>query len=318
MTSLARRYAVRFALGSALLASACQNDSNADFDEGGLMSPDTGGSGASDAGGSDAAAGVDSGGSSAGGTANGGKASGGDASQGGKANAGAGGVATVGGKGGSSNGGSSNGGKAGTAAGGAPPQAGKAGMGGLAGSATAGSGGTVGIPPEPVTFETTDIDDTYVASCFPSMNYGALLSMNVDGDGDGNDSCTYQILIIAPLSGIPAGALVSEATLTLTCTNAGDPITVSYVNEAWKELMVRYNTRPEAGAALGTVTCEQPGDEVTINLTSAVKAWLAGDHAAHGIYLRTEDSDGTDFATSEALSTSTRPAFRVTYTLPVK
>jgi len=316
MTSLARRYAVRFALGSALLASACQQDSNADFDEGGLVSPDTGGSGASDAGGSAAAAGVDSGGSSAGGTASGGKASGGETSQGGKANAGAGGVATVGGKGGSS-----NGGKAGTDAGGAPPQAGKAGVGGVAGSATAGgggSGGTVVTPPEPVTFETTDIDDTYVASCYPAMNYGALSSMNVDGDGDDSYSCTYQILIVAPLSGIPAGALVSEATLTLTCTNAGDPITVSYVNEAWKELTVRYNTRPEVGASLGTVTCTQQGQEVAIDLTSAVKAWLAGDQAANGIYLRTDDTDGTDFDTSEAHTTSTRPVFRVTYTLPVK
>ena len=177
-------------------------------------------------------------------------------------------------------------------------------------------GGTVGTPPPPapVTFETTDLDDTYVASCFPSMNYGALSSMNVDG----NNSCTYQILISAPLSGIPAGALVSAATLTLTCTNAGGPITVSYVNEAWKELTVRYNTRPEAGASLGTVTCGQQGEDVTINLTSAVKAWLAGDHAANGIYLRTEDSDGTDFDTSEAHTTRTRPVFRVTYTLPVK
>jgi hypothetical protein len=104
--------------------------------------------------------------------------------------------------------------------------------------------------------------------------------------------------------------------VTLTCTNAGDPITVSYVNETWKELTVRYNTRPEIGASLGTITCAQPGEEVTINLTSAVKAWLAGDHAAYGIYLRSDDSDGTDFDTSEAHTTSTRPAFRVTYTLP--
>jgi hypothetical protein len=177
-------------------------------------------------------------------------------------------------------------------------------------------GGTVVTPPKPITFETTDIDDTYVASCYPSMNYGALSSMNVDGEGDGIDSCTYQILIMAPLSSVPAGALVSEATLTLTCTNAGDPITVSYVNETWKELTVRYNTRPEIGASLGTITCAQPGEEVTINLTSAVKAWLAGDHAAYGIYLRSDDSDGTDFDTSEAHTTSTRPAFRVTYTLP--
>jgi hypothetical protein len=299
------------------LASACQHDSSADFDDTELMSPGTGGGGATDAGGSDAAtAGVDAGGSSSGGS----EASAGTTSQGGKAGAGASGSSSSGGKGGASSGGkggASSGGKAGTDAGGSAPQAGKAGQGGMAGSATAGGGmgGTVVTPPEPMTFETTDIDDTYLVSCYPNMNYGALSSMSVDG----NDSdCTYQILIIAPLSGIPAGALVSEATLTLTCTNAGGPITVSYANEAWKELMVRYNTRPEVGASLGTVTCQAQGEEVTINLTSAVKAWLAGEHAANGIYLRTEDSDGTDFDTSEAHTTSTRPVFSVTYTLPVK
>jgi hypothetical protein len=321
VTSLTRRRAVWFALGAALVTSACQRDSDANFDDSGLMPPGAGGSGASDAGGSDSAAGVDAGGSSLGG----GNASAGDPGQGGKASAGTSGGPAVGGSGGSSNGGSSNGGsssggKAGTDMGGTASVAGKAGMGGVAGSATAGSGmgGTVVTPPKPITFETTDIDDTYVASCFPSMNYGALASMNVDGEGDGIDSCTYQILIIAPLSGIPAGALVSKATLTLTCTNAGDPITVSYANEPWKELTVRYNTRPEVGATLDTITCQQEGEEVTIELTGAVKAWLAGEHAAHGIYLRTDESDGTDFDTSEAHTTSTRPVFRVTYVPPVK
>ena len=306
MTTLTRRYAAWFALGAALVASACQRDSDVNFDDSRLMPPGTGGSGASDAGGSDAAAGLDAGGTSSGGT----DASAGEASQGGTASAGTSGNPATGGKVGSNNGGTDTGGKA--------AQGGKAGMSGQVGggSATAGGGmgGTVVTPPAPVTFETTDIDDTYVASCAQSMNFGALSTMIVDGDS----SCTYQILIIAPLSDIPAGALVSDATLTLTCTDEGDPATVSYVNEPWKELMVRYNTRPEVGASLGTVTCQQPGQEVIINLTSAVKAWLAGDHAANGIYLRSDDSDGTDFDTSEAHTTSTRPVFRVTYALPVK
>jgi hypothetical protein len=210
MTSRTRRYAVWFALGCALAAGACQRDSDANFDDHGLRPPGTGGAGASDAGGSDAAAGVDPGGSSSG-DSNG---SAGDPNQAGKGSAGTSGSPAMGGQGGSS-----NGGKAGTDTGGMAPQAGKASMGGVAGAATAGSGmgGTVVTPPKPITFETTDIDDTYVASCYPSMNYGALSSMNVDGEGDGIDSCTYQILIMAPLSSVPAGALVSEATLTLTC-----------------------------------------------------------------------------------------------------
>jgi hypothetical protein len=301
MTSFCRVFGPRIALGTALLASACQHDSNANFDDSNLTSPDAGGSG--DTGGSNASAGDSS---DAGSATAGSKADGGSASVAGKSSGGAGNPA--GGKGGSA----SNGGKAGTDAGGAMSQAGKTGQGGAAGSAV--GGGTGGSAnPEPITVQTSDIDDTDVASCMQLMNFGEDKSLNVDGDG----GCKYETLFDFPRLELPAGAQVSAATLTLTCTNVGGAITVAYANEAWKELMVRWNNRPEVGATLGTITCAQVG-EVSIDLTVAFKAWLAGEHAADGIYLRTENTDGTDFDSSEADKASARPTLSVTYTLPVK
>jgi hypothetical protein len=295
MASLYRVLGLRVALGAALLASACQHDSNADFDDRGLTSPDVGGS---DVGGSSAAAAGENPGA-----AGGAEADAGGPGTAGKSSGGAGGSSAAG-KGGSAN----VGGKAGANAGGTG-QAGKAGQGGGAGSANGGTGGTT-TPPEPVTIETSDIDDTNVAACFPNMNFGEERSLNVDGD-----SCAYETLIDWPRLDLPTGAQVSNATLSLTCTNAGGVITVAYANEAWKELMVRWNTRPEVGETLGTVTCVQPG-ELTIDLTSAFDAWLSDEHARDGIYLRTESTDGTDFASSEADKAASRPKLNVTYTLP--
>jgi len=299
MSSHIRVFASRFALGTALVASACQHDSNVIFDDGALKSPDTGGSGATDNGGTDAAAGADTGGSSSSG-------SGGSTNQGGKATAGEAGR----GQAGKATGG--GGGKAGSDAGGSTSQGGKIGQGGKAGSANAGGGVGGSSTPEPVTVETTEIADTDVSSCAVG-NRGEAVSMTVGG----GPACNYEILINAPLTIVPDGAIVSAATLTLTCTDPGGPIMVSYVNEAWDELNVRWNNRPNMGMMIDTVTCD-PAGEITIDLTSAVRAWLAGDHKPNGIYLHSESSDGTDFDTSESEDVGARPKLSITYTVPPK
>ena len=301
LTSLGRVLGPRIALTSALLASACQHDSGASFDDTALTPPDTGGS--SNAGASNTDAGKTSqGASSAGGTtANAGGDSGGKASAGaaGSATAGAGGKPT------------SNGGKAGMDAGGAAGQAGKGGQGGSAG--VGGTAGTAGAKNDPVTIDITDIADTDVESCMQQLNHGEAKSINVDGD----NNCVVQSLLNAPLQDIPDGAVVNDATLTLNCINVGDPVTVYYVNESWVEDSVRWYNKPAVGQVLGTVMCTVLG-AVTIDLKAAVTAWLAGDHGPYGIYLRTEATDGMDFSSSEADDVADRPKLTVTYTLPVK
>jgi hypothetical protein len=292
---LSRVLGLRGAIFAALLASACQHDSGAVFDDSKLSPDDQGGS--LSTGGEDAAgAGVGDGGKAAGGTSsNAGKPSGRTA------------------MGGKSPGG---GGKGGTGMGGAAGQsgmAGKAGSGG--GNGGSGGGGMAGMPttdPEPVTVDITDIADTQVSACNPNENFGEAVSMNVDGD----NFCTLYMLINPSLAEVPEGALVSEATLTLNCTNVGGAVTVSYVADAWGEDMARWNNRPDVGTAFGTFTCEQ-GGPVTIDLKAAVTAWLAGTRKPYGIYFRTEDTDGSDYDTSEA-SNGTPPVLSVTYTLPVK
>lgn len=308
MTAFCKVYGPRFALGGALLVSACQHDSGASFDDSKLTSPgsDTGGS--SSTGGSDAEAGTTSQGAA---SAGGSQASAGSNAAG-KTNGGA--SASAGSAAGGSGGVASGGGKAGMDAGGVAGQAGKGGTGGSAGVAgMTGMAGMAGAKNDPVTIDIGDCYDTYVESCMPGMNHGEAISMNVDAD----DSCVVQSLIRPPLTQIPDGAVVNEATLTLTCINVGDPATVYYANEDWVEDEVRWNTKPAVGMVLGTVSCTVLG-KVTIDLKVAVKAWLAGTHGDYGIYLRMETSDGTDFSTSEADKGGDRPKLTVTYTLPAK
>ena len=50
----------------------------------------------------------------------------------------------------------------------------------------------------------------------------------------------------------------------------------------------------------------------------AVVAWLSGEHHGYGVYLTSENTNGTDFASSEADEAASRPKLSVTYTLPQK
>jgi len=317
LSSLRNILGPRVAFCGALVACACQYDSKAVFDDSSLPSKQAGGSGGSSSDASDGGASAGANDSGSAGQVKGGASASAGSSMGGKPSAGAAG-ASMGGKAGGASG------KGGAEAGGSVGQGGGAGKAGSAGSLATGGGGTSGAgggaggggkpnEPQPMTFETTDIDDTEVRSCMPNANFGDLDTFNVDGD----QFCAVYALINAPLAGVPDGALVSDASLSLTCTNTGEAIAVSYVDGKWAELEVRWNNRPQAGTVLGSITCDQLG-EVKIDLTAAVKAWLAGDQKNFGIYLRTDNTDGTDFDSSEASDPAVRPKLSVTYTLPVK
>lgn len=285
------------ALSAALLAGACQHDSTADFDDTHLSS---GGSGAASSGGSTAEPGAggvsDAGGPSAGGS------TAGSSAMGGKSGSGAGGSG-AGGKGGGSAG------KGGQTAGGS--DAGGTNGGGKGGTETAGTGGTNPIPdPDPVTVQIHDFDDATISSCDANENFGNQNILQTDGD-----FCRFDSLINPTLTAIPAGATVSKATLSLLCVNPGGVVTVAFATgKKWTESMVRWMTRPEVGELIQEVSCAKDGDVVAIDLTDAVTAWLSGTVEADGIFLRTVDTDGTDFASSEAGKEADRPVLEVTYT----
>lgn len=285
------------ALSAALLAGACQHDSNADFNDTHL--PSAGSGATSSSGGTTpepGAAGAEEGGS----PSAGGSSTAGNAAMGGKASAGGTG-------GGGKPGGTA--GKGGQAMGGSEPGGG-GGNAGKGGGETAGTGGNPLPDPEPVTIQIHDFEDSSISSCDMNENFGNQNILQTDGD-----LCRYDALINPSLADIPAGATISKATLSLTCVNPGGTVTVNFATtKKWTESMVRWSNRPEVGELIQEVSCQQDGDVVTIDLTDAVVGWLAGTTDALGIYLRTANTDGTDFASSEAGKESERPVLEVTYT----
>lgn len=286
------------ALPWALLAFACQGHGDALFDNSNLGTPSAGGVGAAGAGASSSGG---SGGSDTGATSTSGSAS----SEAGESGSGANAAGGSGGDG-------SEGGSAGARAGGS-------GEGGSAGTGRAGSGGTKSEPepePEPVTIELTAFEDTYVSSCADFTNFGGADELRVDAEA--SSECVYQSLFRVGLEQIPEGALVSNATLTLTCVDAGGSVAVSHAAQAWVEDSVRWHDRPDSGDAIGSLTCDTAGGTVTLELKATLVAWLAGELPNHGLYFRTEAENGTDLVSSESPEASARPTLSVTYTLPVK
>jgi hypothetical protein len=204
----------------------------------------------------------------------------------------------------------------GSAAGGEPSSAGKASGGGSGVSGAGGVAGSGPMPPQPVTYETLDLDDAQIASCRPLENFGNEPSFTVDASGSGPGACVYQALLSAPLAKVPEGATIQEATLTLHCTNGGDAVQLGYVDGPWQELGVTWTKRPAQGGALGSVTCAQAGP-LAFDLTAAAQAWLTSKQPSYGIYLTTTGDNGTDIASSEASVAAQRPQLRVVY-LPEK
>ncbi|MDF3069093.1 MAG: hypothetical protein K0R38_4694 [Polyangiaceae bacterium] len=300
MTALASSYRLfwlHFSVACALWAVACERDTSVLFDDSEAVagtgtdapragaSNDTGGEG-----GSDSAAGGDTSGQSG-------------ADWGGNAGAPSGGKGSAGRAGNPA---------AGEAGGGGKGSAGSEAGAGKSGGGAGGTGGSAQPDPDPVTVTIREVVDANIASCRPLENFGNEPRLTVDANGSGVGKCVYQGLFGFDLGALPAGSKVSEATLTLHCVNAGDQVSFSYAKEAWQEGTVRWSQRPELGAELGRVSCTGSG-AVELPLTSAVAAWISGEHAPHGIYLTAEGSNGTDFATSEAEDQDARPALRVTY-----
>jgi hypothetical protein len=87
---------------------------------------------------------------------------------------------------------------------------------------------------------------------------------------------------------------------------------VAYADGAWEENSVRWMDAPEAGTKLTSTTCAE-AERLKVDLSEAVRAWLAGDHHAYGVYLQSTGTNGTDFVSSEGDDAAQRPALVVTY-----
>ena len=124
--------------------------------------------------------------------------------------------------------------------------------------------------------------DAHVNSALPTVNSGAISNLNVGGG--------YTALLQFDLSLLPPGttsAQVSGAVLRLYVNRVTTPgvVTLAPVTSTWGEYSVTYATLPTVGAGAGTLTVNQAGAFVAVDVTALVQGWIANPAGNNGVEL---------------------------------
>ena len=150
--------------------------------------------------------------------------------------------------------------------------------------------------------------DTFVSNSTPKLNYGPSISLLV---GPGTTS-----YVQFNLSGIPAGANISKATLRLyvDAVSGSGTLDVFQVTSSWSESKVTYNTRPtqqSASAIVGSsipITSASCNQFLLVDITPLARGWLNGTIPNNGIALTLTSGSGTfSLDSKESLLTGNGP-----------
>ena len=160
--------------------------------------------------------------------------------------------------------------------------------------------------------------DTFVSSATPKINYGPSITLVV-----GTGSTSY---VQFNLSGIPAGASVSKATLRLyvDAVLKGGSFDVYQVNSSWSENTLTFITPPPAlgSSATGGHPISINGSSLNqfllIDITSLVQSWLNGGTPNNGVALALTSGSGGSFSfdSKESLLTGNGPELEISLNGP--
>jgi hypothetical protein len=153
--------------------------------------------------------------------------------------------------------------------------------------------------------------DTFLQEAAPGVSNAAAATLNVDDDdpnGTGQD--VHALLrfegVVGDGSGqVPAGASVTDATLTLETTNDGDGASVHRMLAAWSDTDTwdsldggvqadGTEAATDADATTGSVSV----GPTTVDVTASVQAWIDGDSNRGWAFLPS-GGDGWDFYSAE-------------------
>lgn len=147
----------------------------------------------------------------------------------------------------------------------------------------------------------TDIDDASIDDDADDQNFGAEPTLLVVDDAD----ISTVLLKLNSLPVLPPNVTVLQATLSLTCFDAGSGVEVSTVSGTWSQADVTWLTSPSIGRAL---TSLDPVEGVnTIELTSLAQTWVDASAPDDGIALHTSGEDDVRFRSREADEDADRP-----------
>ena len=160
--------------------------------------------------------------------------------------------------------------------------------------------------------------DTFLASSKPNTNYGTNASLALQSG--------TTTLVQFDLASLPNGVSASQlnkATLRLFVsglTNAGS-FDVFLVNGGWNEGAATYSNRPTSGGAIASgvsIGASARNSFITVDITSALSAWLSGSQPNNGIAIVPSLSSpiSVTFDSKEATNTSHEPQLLYSFNGP--
>jgi hypothetical protein len=156
--------------------------------------------------------------------------------------------------------------------------------------------------------------DASTNTAAPTTNFGTAGTLNLEGASQ----TTY---IQFDLSSIPAGYTsvnIAKASLKLyvgTVATAGS-FNVDFVNGTWSEKTITASLSPALGATIASsvpLTKASQGDYITIDVTSALDAWLNGTQVNDGIALVANSPLNASFNSKENTITSHPPELDIVF-----
>lgn len=164
--------------------------------------------------------------------------------------------------------------------------------------------------------------DAQISADTPTIPNGSGASVNVDGSPHAHGLMKFPTLIGSGTGQVPAGSLVTSATLQLNCTNPGHVMRLYRLTQDWIEDQATWTSRA-TGVAWASVGADGAGSNASVavtgdctttglrsvDLTRFVQEWSDGS-PNYGVVMTDSGTDGVDFTSSESASS---PILNVLY-----
>lgn len=148
--------------------------------------------------------------------------------------------------------------------------------------------------------------DTYTDAGSPAVNFGAREWLLI--------SPSQRALLQFAVPAAPENATLSRATLTLFVGRVAEPGSILVVTASgrWAEGLVTHATLPGAGARVGTLTIGSAMQYVDLDVTTAVRSWMAGA-ANQGFLLSSAGAANVAIDSKENTATSQSPQLHIVW-----
>lgn len=174
----------------------------------------------------------------------------------------------------------------------------------------------------PISYLTAN-GDSFVYQFHPDRNYGQ--SGHMSAGRDTNGSLGYMLLTFSLRSALPAGSVITGASLMLSVISSLQPAApvvyeVLRVKSRWSAKSVTWDTLPLYEPVPETSFASPAIGPLQVDVTPLAQGWLSGRYAEYGVLIaaRGYPSPGTYFqaATVNSLDTDGWPRLSVDHALP--